>query len=186
MLEVAVRAEDLSRPPKFSTPRTPELRTRGGKVAVLAAALGRPLKPHQRWIADVATELNPPGSRLRFRYQLVIISLPRQSGKTTLMRPIFPDRVLSGPCQAFMTAQSGKDASARWDDMVADIQTSRVFRELMAVKRGKGDQAATFPNSATIKPFTPDKESLHGYSPDIVFVDEGWSFDAVAGADLMK
>lgn len=179
--------EDLSRPPTYATRRDPSRRTRGGKVAVLAAALGRPLKAHQQYIADVATELNPPGSRLRFRYQLVIVSLPRQTGKTTLMRPIFLERVLTRPqVQAFMTAQSGKDASARWEDLVSDLATSSVFRSMMQVKRGKGDQRCTWPNASTIAPFTPDKESLHGYSPEIVFVDEGWAFDAIQGADLMK
>lgn len=182
-----LRLEDLRRPPTAATRRNPELRTRGGKIGVLAAALGRPLKPHQQYIADVATELNPPGSRLRFRYQLVIVSLPRQTGKTTLMRPICLERTLSRPgVQVFTTAQSGKDASARWEDLVADLSTSAVFRSMLAIKRGKGDQRATMPNGSFIAPFTPDKESLHGYSPELVFVDEGWAFDGVQGADLMK
>lgn len=181
------RPEDLARPPRHATRRNPKLRTRGGKIAVLAEALQRPLLPHQQYIADVATELNPPGSRLKFRYQTVLISLPRQTGKTTLMRPIFLDRCLSGARrQTFMTAQSGKDASARWEDLVADYNQSAFVRSMMTLKRGKGDQRATFPNDAMIAPFTPDRDSLHGYSPDLVFVDEGWAFDAVAGADLMK
>src|SRR5690606_39389707 len=91
----AVAPEDLRRPPRFATRRNPELRTRGGKVAVIAAEMGRALMPHQQYIADVATELNPEGSRLRYRYQLVVISLPRQTGKTTLMRPIFLERALA-------------------------------------------------------------------------------------------
>lgn len=178
---------DLPRPPRFATRRNPALRTRGGKVGVLAAEMGKSLLPHQQYIADVGTELNPPGSEYRFRYQLVIVSLPRQAGKTTLMRPIFLDRALTTPgLQAFMTAQLGKDAAARWEDMITDLEMSPLFRSFMTVRRGKGDQRCTFPNASFIAPFAPELTSLHGYSPPLVLVDEGWAFSAEAGRDLMR
>lgn len=179
--------EQLRRPPRYAARRNPELRTRGGKIAVLAAEMGRRLTPTQQYIADVATELNPPGSRLRYRYQLVVISLPRQTGKTTLMRPLFLDRVLTVPgTEAFMTAQLGKDASARWEDLVTDLELSPLIKSFMRVRRGKGDQRATFPNASFIAPFAPEKTGLHGYSPPLVLVDEGWAFSAEGGADLMR
>lgn len=179
--------EQLRRPPRYATRRNLDLRTRGGKVAVLAGEMGRRLTPTQQYIADVATELNPPGSRLRWRYQQIVISLPRQTGKTTLMRPLFLERVLTNrACQAFMTAQLGKDASARWEDLVTDLEVSPLFKSFMTVRRGKGDQRATFPNSSFIAPFAPEKTGLHGYSPPLVLVDEGWAFSAEAGADLMR
>lgn len=183
----AMAPEDLARPPRYATRRNPELRTRGGKVGVLAAEMGRPLKPHQQYIADVGTELNPPGSRLRFRYQLVVVSLPRQTGKTTLMRPVFVERTLSGSgVEAYMTAQHGKDAGKRWEQLVADVETSPLLGSFVTVKRGKGDQACMFPNGSYIAPFAPGPKSLHGYTPPIVMVDEGWAFSAEDGADLMK
>lgn len=179
--------EDLRRPPRYATRRDPSRATRGGKVAVLAAEMGKPLLPHQQYIADVATELNPPGSRLRFRYQLVVISLPRQTGKTTLMRPIFLERTLSRPgTQAFMTAQLGKDAAARWEDLVSDVEASVLLSTFATVRRGKGDQRCTFPNRSFIAPFAPGKKALHGYTPPLVFVDEGWAFSSDEGADLMR
>ena len=179
--------EQLARPPRYATRRNPALRTRGGKVAVLAAEMGRPLKPHQQYIADVGTELNPPGSRLRYRYQLVVISLPRQTGKTTLMRPVFLERTLSGSgVEAYMTAQHGKDAGKRWEQLVSDVETSPLLGSFVTVKRGKGDQACMFPNGSYIAPFAPGPKSLHGYTPPLVLVDEGWAFDAEGGADLMK
>ena len=39
--------------------------------------------PWQRQVADVALELDDAG---RFAYPLVVITVPRQSGKTTLLR----------------------------------------------------------------------------------------------------
>lgn len=180
-------AADLRRPPRYSTPRNTSLATRGGAIGVLAAEIGKPLLPHQQWIADVATELNPPGSRLKFRRQLVIVSLPRQTGKTTLLRPVTLDRALTTPrLQCFMTAQMGKDASERWNDLVADLEESPLLYSFCKVTRGKGSERASFPNSAFISPFAPGKKALHGYSPELVIVDEGWSFNSAEGADLLR
>lgn len=179
--------EDLRRPPRYATRRNPALRTRGGKVGAIARALGKPLLPHQQYIADVALELNPPGSRLRYRYQRIIVSLPRQSGKTTLMRPIFLERVLARKgTQAFMTAQLGKDATARWEDLVSDLETQPALSAFARITRSKGSERCEFPNGSFISPFAPSKKSLHGYSPPLVFIDEGWAFDEAEGAELMK
>lgn len=178
--------EDLRRPFRYATQRNPDLRTRGSKIGVLGAALGRPLKQHQQYVADVATEINPPGSRLFFRYQRVIIADPRQVGKTTLLRPVMLDRCLTWPStDVFMTAQTGKDAGERWDDLVADLETS-AFGRFLVVKRGKGSQVATFPNGSAIAPFAPTRDGLHGESPDLVPIDEGWSFSQEGGLDVMR
>ncbi|MFC8733578.1 terminase large subunit domain-containing protein [Luteimicrobium sp. NPDC057192] len=175
----------LARPPRFYTRRNPRLRTRGRQVAAIAAALGRPLLPWQQYVADVATELNPPGHRLRYRYQTVVVAVPRQAGKTTLLRPIVVDRAITRDAsQIFTTAQLGKDAGARWDDLIADVENGPLKR-FVDVKRGKGSQRATFPNGSYISPFAPTRDSLHGYSPDLVLIDEGWAFSREAADELM-
>lgn len=178
--------EDLGRPFRYATRRNPQLRTRGGKVATLAAALGRPLKPHQQYIADVGTELAPPGSRHTFRYQKIVINEPRQVGKTTLLRPLYLDRCLWRPnTSTFMTAQKGKDAGERWADLVQDLEHSP-FGQFATIKRGKGDQSCTFPNQSFISPFAPVRDGLHGESPDLVSIDEGWAFTLEGGRDVMR
>lgn len=179
--------ESLRRPPRYATKRNPALKTRGGKIRVLADLIGRPLKPHQQYIADVATELNPPGSRLKWRYQLVIVSLPRQTGKTTLTRPIVLERTLSRPnLQCFMCAQMGKDSTARWNDLVSDFEQSDALGAAAHVLRSKGSERLTWPNRSYVSPFAPGPKCLHGYSPELVLIDEGWAFSADEGADLMK
>lgn len=183
----AMAPEDLRRPPRCATRRNPDLRTRGGKIAVLARELGRPLMPHQQYIADVATEMNPPGARLKWRYQRVIISLPRQTGKTTLLRPIFLDRMLSRPgVEAYMTAQMGKDATKRWNALVGDFESSPLIKSFINVRRSQGSERCLFPNRSFVSPFAPGKESLHGDSPPLVSVDEGWAFSQIEGDDLMR
>lgn len=180
-------ASELKRQPRYATKRNPALRTRGGKIGILAKEIGRPLLPHQQYIADVATELNPPGSRLTYRYQFVVISLPRQTGKTTLLRPVVLERSLTTDrMQCLITAQKGKDATARWSDLVEDLRTSEVFESFLHLLRSKGSEQCIFPNASLIAPFTPDKEGLHGYSPPFVAIDEGWAFSETQGADLLR
>ncbi|WP_372593584.1 hypothetical protein [Actinotalea sp.] len=178
---------ELRRPPKYATLPDLTLPTRGGKVRVLADEMGKPLLPHQQYIADVGTEMNPPGSPFLFRRRLIVVSLPRQTGKTTLQRPLFVERCMSRPqTKAFMCAQMGKYSSERWSDLVSDLESSPLFNSWTRIVRGKGSERCHFPNSSFISPFAPGPEALHGESPPIVSVDEGWAFSAEEGAQLMR
>lgn len=173
------------RPARYATALTPGLANRGAQVAFHARALGRPLLPHQRQIVDVATQLNPAGSRMKWRYQLVVCLLPRQTGKTTVVRPVVTDRATETPNHHILTtAQLGKDAAARWADLVDDIEAGPLGR-LVKVKRGNGQELCTFPNRSLVRPFAPGPKAGHGYSPRTVVVDEAWAFSAEAGAELM-
>ncbi len=177
----------LRRPPKYATLPNLDLATRGDKVAVIAREMGKPLLPHQQFIADVATELNPLGSPFMFRRRTVVLALPRQTGKTTLQRPLFVERCMSLPrTQAFMTAQLGKDAAALWGVLVDDLEASPLFSSWVDVKRGKGSETCTFPNRSFIAPFPPGPKAMHSKSPRIVSVDEGWAFTTEQGGDLMR
>jgi hypothetical protein len=66
-------------PPRYATPRT-DRETLGSEAAAIAEQLGLPLMPHQRLVVDVGLELRP-GTRIP-AYGLVIVSWPRQCGKT--------------------------------------------------------------------------------------------------------
>ena len=71
-------------PPRLGTPRTPDCETYGDQIADVAHRLGTPLMPWQRHVVDVAYEVDPDTGRLR--YDEVILTIMRQSGKTTLVR----------------------------------------------------------------------------------------------------
>jgi len=181
-----VQPEHLRRRFRYATRPNPELRSRGREIAVLAETLGRPLKPHQAYIADVGTELNPPGSHFLFRYQRVIIAEPRQVGKTTLLRPVVLDRCLMRPrSSVFMTAQNGKYASARWADLIDDLDGT-AFARFAEIKRGKGSEVLTWPNGSKVAPFPPTRDGLHGEYPDLVVTDEGWAFSAEGWLNLQR
>ena len=60
-------------------------------MAELAKATGRPFMAWQAQVADVALEVDEGG---RFCYQLVLVTVPRQSGKTTLFGAVLDHRAL--------------------------------------------------------------------------------------------
>ena len=66
--------------PRHHTPRS-DLPTRGGQVAKLSQAKGRPFMPWQQLAADVALEYDPDTGLNR--YSTIVVTVQRQSGKTT-------------------------------------------------------------------------------------------------------
>src|SRR6056297_3105674 len=97
-------------PPKFATRRRPERQTFGHRLAKVADLLGQPLMPWQRFVADVACEFEPDTGLPAYRE--VFVTIPRQSGKTTLFLSWQLDRCLNWgrPQRSVFTAQTGKDA----------------------------------------------------------------------------
>src|SRR5262245_7346570 len=98
--------------PRWATPRSPQRRTLGPQVAAVAARLGTPLMPWQRLVADVGLELLEDG---RPAYREVIVPVPRQSGKTSLILAVEVQRAVGwapafGPQRLVYSAQTGADA----------------------------------------------------------------------------
>src|SRR6266567_9250698 len=81
----------LSCQPRWATPRT-DRPTLGGAVAAAARRFGVELMPWQRYVADVALEVNPATGLLVYRE--VRVTVPRQSGKTTLDLAVSVQRAL--------------------------------------------------------------------------------------------
>jgi phage terminase large subunit-like protein len=162
--------------------RNPANPTEGGRVALIAEALGTPLMPWQQYVADVAGELNPDGS---YVYPVVIVTVPRQSGKTTLMRAFGTERALSrADCGVFYTAQTGKDARERWQDLVKAIKASPL-QVFATVRNAAGSERVVFANGSMFRCFAPTAKSLHGYTPPLVMLDEAFAHDQLTGDDLM-
>lgn len=157
--------------PTYATRPSPGARHDLEAIRVVARALGTPLMPWQQAVARVATERHPERPE-QYRYRTVVLTVPRQAGKTTLMRTVLTQRALArAGRRSFYTAQTGKDARERWKDLVQAISTSPL-RSHVTVRRGAGDSGLTFPNGSSIRPFAPTAESLHGYTPHDVFCDE--------------
>lgn len=165
----------------------------------MGLALGRPLMPWQQYVANVATERIPDPSRCgacagvwveqahtcAYAYQVVVVSVPRQSGKTVLIMVVLMVRcVMYANHQALYTAQTGKDARARWQDLVK-LVTSSPLRGQVRVKRSQGSERLEFPNGSMLGVFAPTQDSLHGYTPPTVVLDEAFAHTEDEGADLL-
>jgi len=165
----------------------------------MGEALGRPLMPWQQYVADVATERIPDPARCGacagvwsdwahtcpYAYQVIVVSVPRQSGKTVLIMVVLMVRcVMYANHQALYTAQTGKDARARWQDLVK-LVTGSPLRTQVRVKRSQGNERLEFPNGSMLGVFAPTSDSLHGYTPPTVVLDEAFAHTEDEGADLM-
>lgn len=174
--------------PRFSTMPTPGAPNELAAFEAVATALGTPPLPWQRWAVRVMTEFRPGptyGSH-RYVYPDATVTVERQSGKTTFVRALLLMRGMIYPGRvAFYTAQTGKDARARWLDLVKRIESSEL-RLGVTVRRGIGAEALVVPSTgAEFSPFAPSPTSLHGYTPHDVAVDELFAFTAAQGMDLV-
>ena len=68
---------------QYGTRRRPERDTLGHEVAEIAAQFGLVLKPWQRYVVDVALEVDPDTGLLS--YDTISLSVGRRSGKTLLL-----------------------------------------------------------------------------------------------------
>ena len=171
--------------PRYATPRTPGRPTFGGKVAKLAAAMGTPYMPWQRQVADVALELDPATGD--WAYRVVVVTVPRQAGKSTLLGTVACHRCLTGRRRrVWMTAQTRSDARDLWMEL-ADAIGSSPLSSLVTARMSNGSEELKYRDLAsTLRPFSPGPDALHGKTTHLVSVDEAWSFDGVRGAELAQ
>lgn len=170
--------------PRFHTPRNPNRRTLGGKAARVAQALGKPYMPWQRRAADVALEVDENG---RFIYHDVVITVPRQSGKTTMTLSLGLHRTMTTPGgKVWYTAQSGQAARERFlQELAPDVQ--RRLPGLFDLKRGAGDTRLIMPSiGSQYRPHPPTDKYLHGEQSDLNQIDEPWAYTQTQGNALMQ
>ena len=169
---------------KYATPRNPTRRTHGHGIAAIADALGKPGMPWQREVWDVATEVDRDG---RLVYEIVLVTVPRQSGKTTLFGPVQIHRALTMPrVKTFYTAQTGKDARSRFNDLWQLIEGSPLAAHA-TLRRSAGDEGIKWHATGSAnKIFAPVESALHGETPPLVGMDEIWEFNELLGDALLE
>lgn len=170
--------------PRRGTPRDELLPTHGHVVAQLAHKLGRPLMPWQRHVADVALEYDPHTGDMA--HGLVVLLVPRQAGKTTLLGPLMHYFALRRrQARVWFTAQTGKDAS---DWMKNEhFPTLEPFEKMIHVRRSGGQESVEWNhNHSIVRMFAPQRDALHGKQSDFVALDEAWAHDAIRGDELLQ
>ena len=174
----------MSSEPKYATRRTPTNPSYGRRIEAMAAYMGGPLMPWQKQVAAVGMELDPkrPGA---FRYDTVVVSVPRQSGKSYLLRAIMADRIMSyNRHEVVMTAQTGKDAKKRWNQLINSLKADKK-PSYFNVRKSQGTEYLEYlKRGSRLSPFAPTPKSVHGDSLNLITIDEAWAFDADSGAAL--
>ncbi|MGY6501635.1 MAG: terminase large subunit domain-containing protein [Acidimicrobiales bacterium] len=131
--------------------------------------------PWQRQVADVALEVDDNTGRLAYRTVVVIV--PRQSGKTTLLLPVKCQRALGfgGRQRIISTAQTRRDALEKWtDDELPMLEQSPLAR-LFRVRKVNGSEALLWRNGSIAGFVATTKQSGHGKTLDLAVVDEAFA-----------
>jgi hypothetical protein len=167
-------------PPRWGTPRRPERATLGPQVAHAAEALGTPLYATQRYIVDVAHELDPETNTLV--YGLVILLLPRQTGKTalTLPRLVAKGRMFRD-LHFVYTAQDRNYALKKLEEVfIPQLDDAPPFRRGrdFTSRLGNGKERIQFPKTRSqVTIAATQSTSGHGGTCDDVTVDEAFAQD---------
>jgi hypothetical protein len=127
-----------------------------------------------------------PGT-CRFVYSLCIVTVPRQSGKTTLMLAQSVQRCLmAARRKTWHTAQTGQAARKKWRELADAVGDSPLSVTLAGSRRAAGSEALLFANGSELRPHPPTRDGLHGEQGDHNDIDEGWAYDELQGADVMQ
>lgn len=130
--------------------------------------------PWQRQVADVALELDPGTGKLVYRE--IGLTVPRQSGKTTLILALLLERALGRPRQSIRyTAQTGADARKKWMDDWLPILEPSPFSRHFRVRLTNGHEALLFKNGSHQGLIATTKKTGHGGTIDLGFLDEAFA-----------
>ena len=156
-------------------------------MAATAAAMRRPLHPHQRYLVDVAGEVDPRTGRPA--YPDVDVVMPRHGGKTlTVLARVLEGMRRSPRVRNFYTSQGSEEATKvlrdEWQPIIHGTPLERVIRFRFA--RGDAGMYVQIGRQRLSRTeiFTPNANALHGRDSDLTVIDEAWSLTAERGEDV--
>jgi len=137
----------------------------------VARQLGLQLLPWQQQVLSVALER----SGRRPAYRDVLVSVPRQSGKSSLALALIMWRLLSAPDQLVLYSAQSRVAARRkllhtwWPRLEHSPLAGR-----LKLFRGFGSECVTLDNGSRLELLSAAESSGHGETTDLVVVDEAW------------
>jgi hypothetical protein len=141
--------------------------------------MGVPLMRWQREVADVGLELiESPAGLLIPAYREIVITVMRQTGKTTILLALENDRCISWgrTCRVVYTAQTGWEAHKKLiNDHAPMIQLSDLGQFVARVLRGAGNEAIEYVNGSRIEVVASTASAGHGATYDMGVIDEAFS-----------
>lgn len=166
------------------TKRDESRRSEGARAARVAAMLGTPLLPWQRYVLDVATEIDPDTGS--YYYNRVVISTPRQCGKSALVDVDDTYSASLGMNRRIVyAAQTGKDSEDHFKEYRERILHSRLSQVIDRFRLSNGNMSCRFINGSTISPMAMTKVAGHGKQLDKMTIDEAFSLTKEQGDTIL-
>jgi phage terminase large subunit-like protein len=141
------------------------------EVARTARDLGYCLLPWQKRVLSVALER----SGRRPAYRDCLVSVPRQSGKSSLALSLIIWRLLADPDQLVLYSAQSRVAARR---KLLHTWWPRLRRSPLAGRfklfRGFGNEALLCDNGSRLELLSATESAGHGETTDLVVVDEAW------------
>jgi phage terminase large subunit-like protein len=142
-----------------------------------AEALGVPFMGWQEHVATVALE-HEDG---QLAYRDVIVSTPRQSGKSTLVLGLIVARMLGAPGQVVLYgAQTRLAARTKLFDRWWPRLRRSPLRDMFTLTRATGAESLRAGNGSVMYLLSADEGASHGETLDCAILDECWRLDASA------
>ena len=144
----------------------------------MASWLGHTLMPWQQQVADVALEIDPASETGQLFYRVVVVTVMRQQGKTTLLLPVWLQRCIRWPKQhVAWTMQTAADAREKWRlEHVPLIEQSEVRKLILpgsdGIRLANGTEHVMFANGSYQVLLATSQSSGHGKVLDLGIVDE--------------
>lgn len=131
--------------------------------------------PWQRYVADVALEIDPDTGRLIYRE--VVLTVPRQSGKTTLLLSLMVQRALGfGTRQRILyTAQTRGAARMKWEEEHVEVLKKSIWKNDFKVKLQLGHEAIKWKNGSRHGVIPSTSTAGHGETLDLGVIDEAFA-----------
>ena len=142
--------------------------------------------PWQRYIADVAREIDPATGW--WAYDKVVIFVQRRAGKTTLDDAVKLDTMATVPrAKLWMSAQGGEEAIDAWRELAGEdgvIARSPLASKIRTYTTTGQQRTIWLPTRAILTPIPPNGDKLHGKAIDSLHLDEIWAYDAEMAARM--
>lgn len=175
------------------SPRFMPLPARGmknelGEISAVAQMMGWDLQPWQRRVLRVATQYEETPQGRAYLYREVMITVPRQSGKTTLVSPLGIFRALLRPrSEIYFSAQTGQYAGDYMKKLGSSFETvwHPALRVAFRFLRSNGSEGFKCTNGSVFQRYTRGPEAMHSKTPALVINDEIWNLTGAEGSDLV-
>jgi hypothetical protein len=147
-------------------------------VAAVAMALGFELMVWQRTVLDIGLELLDDGTPA---YREVIVTCPRQVGKTVLTLSWELHRCImwgGGPQSVAYTAQTGHDAREKLlqDQLpLLEAKDAPIREAIERIHRASGSEGVTFANGSRLFILNSGEDAGHGKVCSLAIIDEAFA-----------